>query len=108
MNKTSVDLNIDMIGRVGSEYVGKKDSADYIYVVGDDKLSSDLTPITEQVNSTYSKLKLDRKYNDPKDPEENLFSAVIITILLIKVFPSFFISMAYTPIITVLPIHRIK
>ena len=68
IEKTSVDLNIDMIGRVGNEYQKDKDSANYIYIIGDDKLSSDLTPITEQVNNTYVKLKLDRKYNDPKDP----------------------------------------
>lgn len=69
LDKTTVDLNIDMIGRVGNEYLQSKDSANYIYVIGDDKLSSDLTPIIEQVNKIYSKMNLDRKYNDPNDPE---------------------------------------
>lgn len=73
VEKTSVDLNIDMIGRTGTEYLKDKDSTNYIYVIGDDKLSSDLTPITEMVNSKYSKLKLDRKYNDPKDPNRFYF-----------------------------------
>lgn len=68
LDKTSVDLNIDMIGRVGTEYQKSKDSLNYVYIIGDDKLSSDLTPITEQVNNKNLKLKLDRKYNDPKDP----------------------------------------
>lgn len=69
LDKTTVDLNIDMIGRVGTEYQkGNKDSLNYVYIIGDDKLSSDLTPITEQVNNKNLKLKLDRKYNDPKDP----------------------------------------
>ena len=68
LEKTTVNLNIDMIGRIGNDYMKDKDSANYIYVIGDNKLSSDLTPITENVNSTYTKLKLDRKYNDPKDP----------------------------------------
>lgn len=68
LEKTSVDLNIDMIGRIGQEYLKDKDSANYVYVIGDDKLSTDLTPITEQVNSKFSKMKLDRKYNDPNDP----------------------------------------
>jgi hypothetical protein len=68
LEKTTVDLNIDMIGRIGNEYMKDKDSANYVYVIGDNKLSSDLTPITENINSTYTKLKLDRKYNDPKDP----------------------------------------
>ncbi len=66
LDKTSVDLNIDMVGRIGEEYLKDKDSANYIYVIGDDKLSSDLTPITNQVNKSL-KLKLDRKYNDLND-----------------------------------------
>jgi len=68
LEKTTVDLNIDMIGRVGNDYMKDKDSTNYVYVIGDNKLSSDLTPITEAINGTYTKLKLDRKYNDPKDP----------------------------------------
>lgn len=67
LEKTTVDLNIDMIGRIGEEYLKDKDSVNYVYVIGDDKLSTDLTPITEAVNSKYSKMKLDRKYNDPND-----------------------------------------
>jgi Zn-dependent M28 family amino/carboxypeptidase len=38
-------------------------------VVGDDKLSSDLRPISEAMNKKYTKLELDYKYNAPKDPE---------------------------------------
>jgi hypothetical protein len=68
LEKTTVDLNIDMIGRIGSEYLKDKDSTNYVYIIGDDKLSSDLAPIADQVNKTYSNIKLDRKFNDPKDP----------------------------------------
>ena len=67
LEKTTVDLNIDMIGRIGEDYLKDKDSMNYVYVIGDDKLSTDLTPITDEVNKKYSKLKLDRKYNDPND-----------------------------------------
>jgi len=67
LEKTTVDLNIDMIGRIGEEYLKDKDSASYVYVIGDDKLSSDLTPITDDINKKYMKMKLDRKYNDPND-----------------------------------------
>lgn len=67
LDKTSVDLNIDMIGRIGKEYLKDKDSTNYVYVIGDDKLSTDLAPITDLVNSKNTKLKLDRKYNDPND-----------------------------------------
>jgi hypothetical protein len=68
LEKTTVNLNIDMIGRIGNDYMKDKDSSNYVYIIGDNKLSSDLTPITEAVNGTYTKLKLDRKYNDPNDP----------------------------------------
>ncbi|MBL7742907.1 MAG: M28 family peptidase [Chitinophagaceae bacterium] len=73
LEKTTVDLNIDMVGRIGTEYQKDKDSANYIYVIGDDKLSTDLTPITDQANSKFSKMKLDRKYNDPNDPNRFYF-----------------------------------
>lgn len=66
LEKTTVNLNIDMIGRVGEEYLRSKDSANYVYIIGDDKLSTDLTPITNQMNKKL-KLKLDRKYNDLND-----------------------------------------
>jgi Zn-dependent M28 family amino/carboxypeptidase len=73
LEKTTVDLNIDMVGRTGSEYLKDKDSTNYVYVIGDDKLSTDLTPITEMINSKYSRLKLDKKYNDPNDPNRFYF-----------------------------------
>ncbi|WP_025143951.1 M28 family peptidase [Pedobacter jeongneungensis] len=67
---TIADLNTDMIGRTGEEYLGKPDSANYIYSVGSNMLSSDLGKLSEQVNATYTKMKLDYKYDDPKDPEQ--------------------------------------
>ena len=73
LEKTTVDLNIDMIGRIGNDFQKAKDSANYVYIIGDDKLSSDLTPITDQVNGTYAKMNLDRKYNDPNDPNRFYF-----------------------------------
>ena len=66
---TVTNLNIDMIGRVGFEYKGKADSANYIYVIGSDKLSTTLKEISEKTNKTYTNLTLDYKYDDPKDTE---------------------------------------
>jgi Zn-dependent M28 family amino/carboxypeptidase len=63
-----VNLNIDMIGRTGYEYLKDKDSANYVYLIGEDKLSSDLAAVSDLANNANTKLKLDRKYNDPKDP----------------------------------------
>ncbi|TCD12624.1 M28 family peptidase [Pedobacter frigidisoli] len=67
---TIADLNTDMIGRTGEEYLGKPDSANYIYSVGSNMLSSELGKLSEQVNATYTKMKLDYKYDDPKDTEQ--------------------------------------
>jgi hypothetical protein len=67
LNKTTVDLNIDMVGRIDPKYKG--DSMNYVYIIGDDKLSSDLRPITDDVNSKYGiNMELDRRYNDVSDP----------------------------------------
>lgn len=68
LDKTTVDLNIDMIGRSDPDRT-KGDSTNYVYVVGDDKVSSDLKPISEGQNKKYLNMELDYKYNDPKDPE---------------------------------------
>ncbi len=69
MEKLTADLNIDMIGRVDTERK-LADTLNYIYVVGDDKLSTDLKPISEAVNKKYSKMSLDYKFNDPNDSEQ--------------------------------------
>lgn len=66
LSKASVDLNTDMIGRGDSSR--KADTLNYIYVIGHDKLSSDLVVINEGVNKQYiNNLSLDYKYDDPND-----------------------------------------
>jgi hypothetical protein len=65
LTNTSVNINIDMIGR--SDYI-YKNKEKYIYVIGSDKLSSILHNTNEAVNNTYQNLILDYKYNSPKDP----------------------------------------
>jgi Zn-dependent M28 family amino/carboxypeptidase len=61
---TVADVNIDMIGRRDEAH---KDSNNYVYVIGSDYLSTDLYNICEAVNTKYTKLNLDYKYNDRKD-----------------------------------------
>ena len=39
----------------------------YVYVIGHDKLSSELPVINEGVNNKYTNLVLDYKYDDPND-----------------------------------------
>ena len=72
LDKTTVDLNIDMIGR--SDASRKQgDSTNYVYVVGDDKISSDLKVISEAANKNYMNMELDYKFNDAKDPNRIYF-----------------------------------
>ena len=72
LEKTTVDLNIDMIGRIDPTRK-QGDSMNYVYVVGDDKLSTDLRPISEAMNNKYTRLELDYKFNDPNDRQRIYF-----------------------------------
>ncbi|MCX6318162.1 MAG: M28 family peptidase [Bacteroidetes bacterium] len=72
IEKTTADLNIDMIGRSDASRT-QGDSNNYVYVVGDDKISTDLKVISEGANSLYTKMELDYKFNDPKDPNRIYF-----------------------------------
>ncbi len=67
LEKTVTDLNIDMVGRVDSLHMGK---GDYVYLMGDDRLSDELHTLSEATNQQYNPLAIDYKYNDPKDPEQ--------------------------------------
>jgi hypothetical protein len=66
LDKTTADLNTDMIGRIDTERM-TADSLNYIYVIGHDKLSSDLPIINEAANKNSSNLVLDYKFDDPND-----------------------------------------
>lgn len=70
IKNTIADINIDMIGR--RDNLNPNDN-NYIYVIGSDRLSSELHAINEEVNSKYTKLRLDYKYNDRNDPEQIYF-----------------------------------
>ncbi|MBV6438864.1 MAG: hypothetical protein EPGJADBJ_00492 [Saprospiraceae bacterium] len=63
--QTVADVNIDMIGRVDNAHAG---NPDYIYVIGSDRLSTQLHQINEDVNKRFVQLELDYKYNAPDDP----------------------------------------
>lgn len=62
---TIADINIDMIGRRDEAHAG---SNNYVYVIGANRLSTDLDTICTMANAKYTQLNLDYKYNDPKDP----------------------------------------
>lgn len=62
---TIADINIDMIGRRDFDH---PNTNNYVYVIGADRLSTDLHNITVAQNEKYTKLDLDFKFNDPNDP----------------------------------------
>ena len=62
---TVADLNIDMVGRKDPDHINKND---YVYVIGADKLSSELHEINERNNKEYTQLDLDYLYNDVNHP----------------------------------------
>jgi hypothetical protein len=68
LTNTITDLNIDMIGRVGYEYIGKPDSANYVYTIGSAMLSKELHQINEDADNKYVHIEQDYKYDDPNDP----------------------------------------
>ncbi len=67
---TVADLNIDMIGRVDTLHE-KNDH--YVYVIGSDRLSSELHAINERANDTYCGLDLDYTFNAESDPNRFYF-----------------------------------
>lgn len=67
LDKTTADLNIDMIGRIDTERKNA-DTMNYVYVIGHDKLSTELPIINEGMNNQYTQMVLDYKFDDPNDP----------------------------------------
>jgi Zn-dependent M28 family amino/carboxypeptidase len=74
MGKLVADFNIDMIGRsrapndtdARDKRLTDKDS---VYVIGSDKLSTELHQLSEQTNSDTVRMRLDYTYNDENHPE---------------------------------------
>jgi len=62
---TVADLNIDMIGRIDPKH---EKNGNYLYIIGSDRLSSELHKISESVNKKYTRINLDYTYNDENDP----------------------------------------
>ncbi len=72
------DLNIDMIGR--SKPPGDKEledehltDANTVYLVGSNRISTELHQISEETNAEFQRMKLDYHYNDPNNPERIYF-----------------------------------
>lgn len=65
LEDTKADLNIDMIGRIDPK---RKGDRNYVYLIGSDKLSTELHRISEEVNARYCNITLDYTYNRKDDP----------------------------------------
>ncbi|MEM1258321.1 MAG: M28 family peptidase [Bacteroidota bacterium] len=65
LESTVANLNIDMIGRIDPKRQGNRN---YIYLIGSDKLSTELHELSEAINTKYTDLELDYTYNDENDP----------------------------------------
>jgi Zn-dependent M28 family amino/carboxypeptidase len=70
LKNTVVDLNIDMVGRIGTVF---EDKGEYVRLVGSDALSTELHDINELANKMYTNLYLDYTYNDPSHPSRTYY-----------------------------------
>src|SRR5262245_634042 len=67
LEKVSAQLNIDMVGRNRCD---DPKEANTVYVVGSDRISTELHNVNEESNGALEKpMKLDYEMNDPADPE---------------------------------------
>ena len=68
---TVANLNIDMVGRTDPKR--ESNNRNYVYLIGTDRLSSELHEISEQANEATVKMELDYTYNAADDPNRFYF-----------------------------------
>jgi hypothetical protein len=69
LEKVQAQLNLDMVGRDDCNDI-EGDYSNSLFVIGDDRISTDLHNLIVATNSTSAKpLTLDYEMNDPNDPE---------------------------------------
>ena len=68
---TVADLNIDMIGRTDPKR--EKKNRNYVYLIGSDRLSTELHDVSEAMNTKYMNIDLDYTFNDENDPNRYYF-----------------------------------
>lgn len=67
---TVCDLNIDMIGRTDSAHAT---SPPYVYIIGSNRLSSELHAVNQRANDVYVGIDMDEKFNSRDDPNRFYF-----------------------------------
>ncbi len=65
LDNTIANVNVDMVGRVDEKHTA---DPNYIYVIGSNRLSTELHDINEQANNEHTQLELDYTYNAESDP----------------------------------------
>ena len=68
---TIANLNIDMVGRTDPKR--QSDNDNYVYLIGSDRLSSQLHEVSEEANSKTVNLELDYTFNAKDDPNRFYF-----------------------------------
>ncbi len=67
LDKIMCNINIDMIGRIDKKH---SNNPNYVYIIGSDKLSSQLHQASEEANRESVNFELDYEFNDPNDPNK--------------------------------------
>lgn len=67
LERTIANINMDMIGRIDKKH---EQSDPYVYVIGSDKISTQLDSLLQVANRTTVQLSLDYEYNDDNDPNQ--------------------------------------
>lgn len=67
LENTVADVNVDMVGRIDPKHE-ESGNPNYIYVIGSNRLSTELHQINEDANARYTQLELDYTYNAEDDP----------------------------------------
>ncbi|MEN8248770.1 MAG: M28 family peptidase [Bacteroidota bacterium] len=67
LSETVTSLNLDMIGRYDADHDLDRN---FVYLVGSDKLSSELHELSEKANNTFTHLNLDYSYNEKNHPTQ--------------------------------------
>ncbi len=71
IDRIVAEINMDMIGRSHDD---KKEEADTVYLIGSDRISTEMHNISVETNRSMPQpLKLDFELNDPADPEQFYF-----------------------------------
>lgn len=69
LERTAANINIDMIGRTDHKYE-ELNNPDYVYVIGSDKISTDLDSLLHVANRNSVNFILDYRYNDDHEPNQ--------------------------------------